>query len=82
MGVAKDYYDIVAARMYAELLGWYRFRVANEFVLVGAIEGEIAGIVNSRLVDRDVGMELVAKVGLIREKVGRDVYGFMFELPD
>lgn len=56
MGVAKDYYDIVAARMYAELLEWYRFRVAKQFVLVGAIEGEIAGIVNSRLVDRDIGM--------------------------
>ena len=58
MGVAKDFYDIVAARMYAELLGWYRFRVANEFVLIGAINGEIAGIVNSRLVDGDVGMSL------------------------
>jgi hypothetical protein len=44
--------------MYAELLGWYRFRVANEFVLVGAIDGEIAGIVNSRLVDEAVGMSL------------------------
>jgi len=58
MGVAKDFYDIVAARMYAELLGWYRYRVANEFVLVGAIDGEIAGIVNSRLVDEEVGMSL------------------------
>ena len=58
MGVPRDFYDIVAARMYAELLGWYRFRVANEFVLVGAIEGVIAGIVNSRLVDEDVGMSL------------------------
>lgn len=58
IGVPKDFYDIVAARMYAELLGWYRFRVANEFVLVGAIDGVIAGIVNSRLVDEDVGMSL------------------------
>jgi hypothetical protein len=58
MGVPKDFYDIVAARMYAELLGWYRYRVANEFVLVGAIEGEIVGIVNSRLVDKNIGMSL------------------------
>jgi hypothetical protein len=58
VGVPKDFYDIVAARMYAELLGWYRYRVANEFVLVGAVNGEIAGIVNSRLVDKDVGMSL------------------------
>jgi hypothetical protein len=58
MGVAKDFYDIVAARIYAELLGWYRYRVANEFVLVGAIDGVICGIVNSRLVDKDTGMSL------------------------
>ena len=58
MQVESDYYDIVAARMFAELLGWYRYRVANEFVMVGAIDGEIAGIVNSRLVDGKIGMSL------------------------
>ena len=58
MGVPRDFYDIVAARMYAELLGWFRYRVANEFVLVGAINGVIAGIVNSRLVDENIGMSL------------------------
>jgi hypothetical protein len=79
MGVAKDYYDIVAARMYAELLGWYRYRVANEFVLVGAIDGEIAGIVNSRLVDRDVGMSLhtlTVKRGL---RVGAQLFAAKME---
>jgi len=58
MGVPRDFYDIVAARIYAELLGWFRYRVANEFVLVGAINGVIAGIVNSRLVDEKIGMSL------------------------
>jgi hypothetical protein len=58
MGVAKDFYDIVASRIYAELLGWFRYRVANEFVIVGAIDGVICGIVNSRLVDNDIGMSL------------------------
>ena len=58
VGVPKDFYDIVAARVYAEILGWYRHRVANEFVLVGAIDGEIVGIVNSRLVDEKIGMSL------------------------
>jgi len=58
MGVPRDFYDIVAARMYAELLGWFRYRVTNEFVLVGAINGVIAGIVNSRLVDENIGMSL------------------------
>ena len=40
IGVSKDFYDIVAARLYAELLGWIRHRTANEFVLVGAVDGE------------------------------------------
>ncbi|NLJ08920.1 MAG: hypothetical protein GX438_01080 [Treponema sp.] len=58
IGVAADFYDIVAARMYSEILGWYRYRVANEFVLVGAINGVIAGIVTSRHVDDKLGMSL------------------------
>lgn len=58
IGVSKDFYDIVAARLYAELLGWIRHRTANEFVLVGAVDGEIVGMVNSRLSSRSVGMSL------------------------
>jgi hypothetical protein len=56
--VSADYYDIVAARMYSEVLAWYRYRVANEFVLVGSIDGVIAGIVNSRHVTNKLGMSL------------------------
>ncbi len=58
IGVPSDYYDIVAVRMYSEILGWYRYRVANEFVLVGAINGVIAGIVTSRHVHAGLGMSL------------------------
>ncbi len=58
IGVARDYYDIVAARMYSEILGWVRDRTANEFVLVGAINGVIGGIVTSRMKDRQVGISL------------------------
>jgi hypothetical protein len=58
IGVPKDYYDIVATRMYSEILAWYRYRVANEFVLVGAVNGTIAGIVNSRHVHSGLGMSL------------------------
>jgi hypothetical protein len=46
--VARDYYDIVGARLYAELLGWYRYRVRDEFCLVGQIDGLLVGIVNTR----------------------------------
>lgn len=58
MMVPKDYYDIVAARMYSEILGWFRYRVANEFVIVGAVDGVIAGIVTSRHVKKGLGMSL------------------------
>lgn len=58
IGVPTDFYDIVAVRMYAELLGWYRYRVANEFVIVGAVNGVVAGIVTSRHVSNKLGMSL------------------------
>jgi len=56
IAVQQDYYDIVAARVYAELLGWYRFRVKDEFCLVGTIKGELVGLVNSRMVTEKIGM--------------------------
>jgi len=54
--IPRDYYDIVGARLYAELLGWYRFRVRNEYCLVGQIDGYAVGVVNGRMVDQDIGM--------------------------
>ncbi len=50
--VERDFYDIVAARQYAELLGWYRRRVRNEFCLVGIVDGKLAGVVNTRAYDQ------------------------------
>ena len=58
LGVPKDFYNIVAARMYSEILGWFRYRVSNMFVIIGAIDGEIVGLVTSRGVDKDLGMSL------------------------
>jgi len=34
MLVERDYYDIVASRVYAELLAYYTHRVQDEYVLV------------------------------------------------
>jgi hypothetical protein len=56
--VARDYYDIVGARLYAELLGWYRYRVRDEFCIIGQIDGLLVGIVNSRLYSPQLGMSL------------------------
>lgn len=56
--IERDYYDIVGARVYAELLGWYRFRVRNEFCLVGQIDGLLVGIVNTRSVNKKLDISL------------------------
>lgn len=54
--VERDYYDIVSARVYAELLGYYRHRVQDEYVLIGQIDGELAAVVNGRFVNAELGM--------------------------
>lgn len=56
MTVEKDFYDIVASRLYSELLGYYRHRVKDEYCFIGTIDGVIVGIVNGRSVDDKVGM--------------------------
>jgi len=56
LDIPRDYYDIVGARLYAELLGWYRYRVRNEYCLVGQVDGYLVGIVNGRMVDENIGM--------------------------
>ncbi|MFC1683824.1 hypothetical protein ACFL0G_06440 [Candidatus Zixiibacteriota bacterium] len=54
--VEKDYFDIVAARTYAELLAWKRYRVRDEYCLVGLIDGLLVGQVNGRMWDEDIGV--------------------------
>lgn len=54
--VERDFYDIVAARLFAELLAFKRYRVKDEYVLVGLIDGVLAGMVNGRMVDHKTGM--------------------------
>lgn len=56
MKIERDFYDIVGARVYAELLGWYRYRVRNEYCLIGQVNGYIVGIVNGRMMNEDIGI--------------------------
>jgi hypothetical protein len=44
--------------LYAELLGWYRYRVRNEYCLVGQVDGYLVGIVNGRMMNKDIGISL------------------------
>lgn len=58
MYVERDYYDCVAARVYSELLAYYRYRMQDEYVLVAQVNGELCAVVNGRMVDERVGMSL------------------------
>lgn len=55
---AKDFYDIVGARIYAELLGYLRNRLKDPYLLIGAIDGELAGFCNGRLYDENIHISL------------------------
>lgn len=54
--IDRDFYDVVSARLYGELLAWYRYRVKSEYCLVGQVEGFLVGVVNGRLETEKVGM--------------------------
>ena len=54
--IERDYYDVVSARVYGELLAWYRYRVKSEYCLIGQVEGYLVGIVNGRMENEKVGM--------------------------
>ena len=77
--VERDFYDIVAARLFAELLAFKRYRVKDEYVLVGLIDGELAGLVNGRLVNEKTGMSyhtLTVRRGL---RVGSHLFAAKME---
>ncbi len=56
--VDHDFYDIVGARVCAELVGWQRKRLKDPYVLVGLVDGELVGFANGRLMDEDINISL------------------------
>ncbi len=58
MEVDHDFYDIVGARVYAEILGWYRQRLKDPYTLVGLIDGQWVGFANGRLMSEDINISL------------------------
>jgi len=54
----KDYYDIVTARIYAELLGVKRKRLKDPYTFVGCVDGELVAFCNGRLFDEDINISL------------------------
>jgi hypothetical protein len=58
MAQDHDFYDVVGARVHAELAGWYRKRLKDPYTLVGLIDGEWVGLANGRLVSEDINISL------------------------
>ena len=58
MEVDHDFYDVVGARVYAELCGWYRSRLKDPYVLVGLIDGLWVGFANGRLMSQEINISL------------------------
>jgi len=54
--IERDYYDVVSARLYGELMAWYRYRVKSAYCLVGQVDGYLVGVVNGRMETEKVGM--------------------------
>ena len=72
-----------------KLLGWTRLYALPEgydkkYLLFCVVEFENGLRASGRLLveNPQTGMELVSKVGIVKEKVGEDIYGFMFDVPD
>jgi hypothetical protein len=53
-----DFYDVVGARVYAEIAGWYRKRLKDPYTLVGLVDGEWVGFANGRLMNEDINISL------------------------
>ncbi len=74
MEVDYDFYDVVGARVYAEIIGWYRKRLKDPYVLVGLIDGVWAGFANGRLVSQDVNISLHTMALIRGGRIGAVMY--------
>lgn len=74
MEVDKDFYDIVGARVYAEILGQYRSRIKDPFTIIGTINGQLAGFANGRMMNEDVAISLHTMTFSRRGRIGWAMY--------
>lgn len=72
--VDHDFYDIVGARVYAEILGWYRQRLKDPYTLVGLIDGLWAGFANGRLMSEDINISLHTMALVRGGRIGAIMY--------
>lgn len=74
MKTEHDFYDIVGARVYAEILGWARKRLKDPYTMVGLIDGEWAGFANGRLKNADINISLHTMAIMRGLRVGAIMY--------
>jgi hypothetical protein len=74
MEVERDFYDIVGVRVYAELLGWYRSRLKDPYVIVGLIDGVLAGLANGRVWNKDINISHHTMTFVRRGQIGAAMY--------
>ncbi|MDZ4158665.1 MAG: hypothetical protein U1B80_02650 [Anaerolineaceae bacterium] len=74
LDVDHDFYDIVGARVYSEILGWYRKRLKDPYTLVGLIDGLWAGFANGRLLSEDINISLHTMALVRGGRIGAVMY--------
>jgi hypothetical protein len=74
LDVDHDFYDIVGARVYSEILGWYRKRLKDPYTLVGLIDGLWAGFANGRLMNEDINISLHTMALIRGGRIGAVMY--------
>jgi hypothetical protein len=74
METDHDFYDIVGARVFSEILGWYRKRLKDPYTLVGLIDGLWAGFANGRLMNEDINISLHTMALLRGGRIGAVMY--------
>ena len=74
LDVDHDFYDIVGARVYSEILGWYRQRLKDPYTLVGLIDGLWAGFANGRLMSEDINISLHTMALVRGGRIGAAMY--------
>jgi hypothetical protein len=74
MEIDHDFYDIVGARVYAEILGWLRKRLKDPYHLVGLVDGVWAGLANGRLMDEDINISLHTMALIRGGRIGAAMY--------
>jgi hypothetical protein len=74
LDVDHDFYDIVGARVYSEILGWYRKRLKDPYTLVGLIDGLWAGFANGRMMNEDIMVSLHTMALVRGGRIGAAMY--------